>query len=180
MKKPHTILLEHMTEEDYASSKAFIEETAKAGIPRDVYSGVRFSGPLASFEAADTWVDNPYRNGIALAGDAASASDPSWGQGLSLTLRDSRILAEALLTSNDWEEAGKAYAREHDRHYGVMHGVTGAMTEMFLRAGPEAEARRARALPRIAEDPMRVPDHLFGGPDLPWNEDLRTRFFGED
>ena len=43
-----------------------------------------------------------------------------------------------------------------------------------------ADARRNRALPLVAQDPMRVPDHLFSGPDLPWNEGIRRVFFGED
>lgn len=158
----------------------FEDETLKAGAPADLYSSVRFSGPLASFDAADTWVDHPYRDGIALIGDAAAANDPAWGQGLSLSLRDARVLAEALLSTNDWNEAGHSYAREHDRHYGVIHDVTRAMTEMFIRSGPEADARRARALPQFGEDPTRVPDHVFSGPDLPWNNAMRRRFYGED
>jgi hypothetical protein len=36
-----------------------------------------------------------------------------------------------------------------------------------------------RRLPRIAEDPTRVPDHIFSGPDLPFDEQVRARFFGE-
>lgn len=85
-----------------------------------------------------------------------------------------------MAATDDWEEAGRAYAREHDRHYGVTHGVTEAMTDMFLRSGPEAHARRARALPRITGDPTRAPNHLFSGPDLPWSEEIRARFYGED
>jgi hypothetical protein len=54
------------------------------------------------------------------------------------------------------------------------------MTDMFLRSGPEAHARRARALPRITGDPTRAPNHLFSGPDLPWSEEIRARFYGED
>jgi menaquinone-9 beta-reductase len=45
------------------------------------------AGPLASFEGADVWVDQPYKNGVALIGDAAAANDPCFGCGLSLTLR---------------------------------------------------------------------------------------------
>jgi hypothetical protein len=29
------------------------------------------------------------------------------------------------------------------------------------------------------EDMTRVPDHLFGGPELPLDETVRSRFFGE-
>ena len=46
--------------------------------------------------------------------------------------------------------------------------------------GPEAEARLARALPLLAQDGSRVPDHLFSGPDLPVDETVRRRFFGEE
>jgi 2-polyprenyl-6-methoxyphenol hydroxylase-like FAD-dependent oxidoreductase len=49
----------------------------------------------------ETWVDHPYRDGLVLVGDAAAASDPTWGQGLSLTSRDVRVLAEKLLSAND-------------------------------------------------------------------------------
>jgi len=56
-----------------------------------------------------------------LAGDAAASNDPSWGQGLSLTLRDVRVLRDRLLATSDWETACRDYAREHDRHYGVIH-----------------------------------------------------------
>ena len=46
---------------------------------------------------------------------------------------------------------------------------------MFYESSPEACEMRARALPRIAEDPTRIPDHLFTGPDEPitaWHDAL--------
>jgi 2-polyprenyl-6-methoxyphenol hydroxylase-like FAD-dependent oxidoreductase len=48
------------------------------------------AGPLATFDATDNWVEHPYANGVAPIGDAASTSDPTWGQGMSLALRDVR------------------------------------------------------------------------------------------
>lgn len=48
-----------------------------------------------------------------------------------------------------------------------------------VEGGIAASALRARAMPRIAEDPTRVPDHIFSGPELPLNEQVRARFFGE-
>jgi hypothetical protein len=62
----------------------------------------------------------------------------------------------------------------------VIHEVARWFTSMFLETGPEADARRMRAFPRIAEDPTRVPDHLFSGPELPFDDAVRRRFFGED
>jgi hypothetical protein len=34
-------------------------------------------------------------------------------------------------------------------------------------------------MPLITQDPTRVPDHLFSGPDLPASDQVRARFFGE-
>ena len=138
------------------------------------------AGPLATFEGADNWVEHPYREGVALLGDAAASSDPAWGQGLSLAVRGARILRDALLGNEDWDKAGEEYAREQHRIYDKTRTVTGWFREFFLVGGHAADARRQRALPLIAEDPTRVPDLMFGGPDIPVAANARERFFGED
>jgi menaquinone-9 beta-reductase len=158
----------------------FIEESVKAGAAPEWYAGARPVDPLATLEGAETWVPHPYKDGVVLIGDAASSSDPTWGQGLSLTLRDVRVLRDQLLTQQDWEAAGHAYAQEHDRYYGVIHLADNWWTELFLAVGPEAEARRAKALPLIAQDSTRAPDHIVSGPELPADETVRRRFFGEE
>jgi 2-polyprenyl-6-methoxyphenol hydroxylase-like FAD-dependent oxidoreductase len=125
-------------------------------------------------------VEHPYKEGVALIGDAAAASDPNWGQGLPLTVRDVRVLRDCLLSDENWDAAGHAYATEHDRHYGVIYRVENWWAQMFFETGPVGEARRARMFPLIAQDPTRVPDHLTSGPDLPADETVRRRFFGEE
>lgn len=158
----------------------FIEESVRSGAPAEWYAGAKAVGPLATFDGADTWVEHPYKEGVVLIGDAAATSDPSWGQGLCLTVRDVRVLRDHLLSHENWDEAGHAYAAEHDRHYGVIHRVDNWVSQMFFETGPAAEARRARALPLIAQDPTRAPDHVASGPDLPADETVRRRFFGEE
>jgi 2-polyprenyl-6-methoxyphenol hydroxylase-like FAD-dependent oxidoreductase len=157
----------------------FVELSSATGMPRSYFEGARPAGPLATFDGADHWVDHPYRDGIALVGDAAGATDPSWGQGLSLTMRDVRVLRDALLADDDWDAAGNAYATEHDRYFGVVHTVAGWMTGFFFGRGPEADARRARAFPLIAQDPARMPDTLLSGPDHPLSDEMRQRFYAE-
>jgi hypothetical protein len=61
-----------------------------------------------------------------------------------------------------------------------MHTMNQWFNAMYLATGPEADARRARAMPLIGEDPTRQPDSLFAGPDFPADEAARKRFFGED
>jgi 2-polyprenyl-6-methoxyphenol hydroxylase-like FAD-dependent oxidoreductase len=158
----------------------FIEESVRSGAPAEWYAGAKAVGPLATFDGADTWVEHPYQNGVALIGDAAAASDPTWGQGLCLTVRDVRVLRDHLLSHENWDEAGHAYAAEHDRHYGVIHTVDNWVSQMFFETGPAGEARRARAFPLLARDPTRAPDHVLSGPDLPLDETVRRRFFGEE
>jgi menaquinone-9 beta-reductase len=156
----------------------FLDESTKIA-PPEFYAGARAADPLASFDAADTWVDHPYRAGVALIGDAAAASDPTYGQGMSLTMRDARVLSDHLLASDDWEAAAHAYARNHDSYYQVTHRVDGWFNELLLTQGSEASARRERAFSLMAEDPTRIPDHVISGPDLPADETVRRRFFGE-
>jgi menaquinone-9 beta-reductase len=150
-----------------------------AGMPARWYDGAEPAGPLACFEAADTWVEHPRGDGVVLVGDAAAASDPSWGCGLSLTLRDVRVLRDRLLAVSDWDRAAHAYAAEHDRHYGAIHRLTDWMRTMFYDPGPAGTAHRERAFPYLAEDAQRIPDVVGLGPEAPSDEAARRRLFGE-
>jgi len=158
----------------------FVGESVRAGAPAEFYAEAKAIGPLATFDGADSWVEHPYKDGLALIGDAGAASDPTWGEGLSLVMRDVRVLRDNLLSYDDWDAAGHAYAEEHDRHYGVIHTLDNWLSEFFLTLSPEAEARRAKALPLIAQDGSRIPD-LFGlGPEATVDEIARRRLFGEE
>jgi 2-polyprenyl-6-methoxyphenol hydroxylase-like FAD-dependent oxidoreductase len=158
----------------------FIAEAIRTGAPAAFFTSARAVGPLATFEGADTWVEHPYRDGIVLIGDAAASNDPSFGSGLSLTVRDARVLRDALLRHEDWNVAGHAYAEEHDRYYSILHTVTQWVGQLIYDPGPEADACRARAVPLLGQDATRMPDHLFSGPDHPVDETTRRRLFGEE
>ena len=156
----------------------FTESTIDVGAPPEWYEGSEKIGPLAMFDTSDTWVDHPHRDNVVLIGDAASSNDPTWGNGQSLVFRGVRVLRDALLGTSDWTEAGDAYAEEHVRYYGSIHRITNWLVEMYLEVGPEADARRVRALSRPREERFR-PDHMGEGPEAPSDEDARRRFFGE-
>lgn len=158
----------------------YLDNCKRVGMNSSFYEGAKPAGPLATFDGAEVWVEHPYRDGVALVGDAAAASDPSWGQGLGMTLRDVRVLRDHLLATEDWNAAGHAYAAEHERHARATQLANTWYTQLYLETGPEADARRARAMPLIAQDPTRQPDTLFSGPDVPLNEEVRKRFFAEE
>lgn len=157
----------------------FLEECVRSGLPAELFAGALAAGPLATFDGADSWVDHPFRAGIALIGDAAATCDPTWGQGLSLTLRDARALRDALLNDVDWDSAGRAYAADHDRCFDRIRTVESWFTRLFLEPGPDADALRERVLPQLASDPLVLPDTIFSGPDLaPPTTDHWTRIVG--
>jgi 2-polyprenyl-6-methoxyphenol hydroxylase-like FAD-dependent oxidoreductase len=159
---------------------AFRAACDAANVPAQWLENATPVGPLAAFSGADAWVPHPYREGVALLGDAAASSDPTWGCGLSLTLRDVRTLSERLLASDDWDAAAHAYAEEHDRYYGRLHTLEAWLSRGFFDVGPEADARRGRIFARAFTEAGRIPDIVARGPDSPCDEAARRRFFGED
>ena len=161
------------------STSRFVAEALNSGIPPEYYEGARASGPLASFISADHWVETPYCDGVVLIGDAASASDPIWGQGLSLTCRDARVLTDLLRENRDWAAACREYAWAHDQYFTNLREADNCMREILVDRGPEADARRARALPRVAQGIAQMPDQGFCGPDEPFDEADRRRLFGD-
>ena len=159
--------------------EAFVHACLACGAPADWFTGAESAGPLAEFEGASAWVEHPYRGGIALVGDAAGASDPSFGNGLSLTLRDVRVLRDNLLGQEDREAAGHAYAAEHDHYFGALRRLEGWFTDLLHEVGPEADTRRARVFPVLDAEPDRLPDIVGLGPDAPSDETARRRLFVE-
>ncbi len=158
----------------------FLEGARRAGVPDDAFGSAEVSGPLASFNCAVKWVEHPYRNGLALIGDAAAESDPSWGQGLGLAIHDAKLLSQNLITNENWEEAGNAYAVQHDRDFGIIHTFENWMSQVLIKTGSEADARREKILPMWGEDPSRNPEAILNGPGTLLDEAVRKRFFCED
>lgn len=117
-------------------------------------AAARPAGPCLSYPNHDTWMDTPCVPGAVLLGDAAGYNDPVIGQGLSITLRDARILRDLLCEGSPWDVALFApYAeerRERMRRLRFAAAITSALDCEFDAA---ARARRARYLERLAGDP---------------------------
>lgn len=157
-----------------------IELSVQTGAPAKMYEGAKQAGPVATFDGHDSYVEHPYKDGVALVGDAAQTSDQTWGQGLSITLRDARELRDALLATEDWDAAGHKYAERANWCFQQIRKVEEWMTLVFMAQDAEANAARAKALPRIAVDPMVLPDTHIVGPELsPADDAAYARLFGE-
>ena len=149
--------------------------------PLEVYENASPAGPLATFDGRTTWVESAYRNGVALVGDAAANTDPTWGQGLSMALRDARVLKEQLLacTKIGMKQEKHTPKRENNTSAWYTRWRTGRL-QLLMDTGPEADARRSRAMRSWREDRTRNPDTFLSGPGEPLSESDRRRFFGED
>jgi 2-polyprenyl-6-methoxyphenol hydroxylase-like FAD-dependent oxidoreductase len=158
---------------------AFLEACRSTGLPAEWFHGVEVIGPLAEFEGADQAVESPRMPSLALIGDAAAATDPSWGCGLSKTLVDVETLSRHLLDTADWDRALERYAHEHNDYYGKLHNVLSWMTELIWTGGSLADERRARVFPRMRSDPTGFPDAVGQGPFGPCDERARQLVLGE-
>jgi 2-polyprenyl-6-methoxyphenol hydroxylase-like FAD-dependent oxidoreductase len=121
-------------------------------VPPSWLQDVKFASPLAQFSGADRWTPHPARSGVALIGDAAAKPDPFHGCGMSLALRDARVLAENLLSEPDWNIAVENYATEHDRYYNALRSLEHWVTDLLWDTGDAAAARRLRLLPASRPD----------------------------
>jgi len=150
------------------------------GVPPAWFVPAVTAGPLAAYPAAAKWVELPYYPGIVLVGDAAGAPNPSFGCGLSLALRDVRVLSDGLLAAQDWEGVGRHYAHTHADYFARLHAKETWMTTLFFSQGPAANRRRAFVMGLHAKEPDRDLDMIGTGPDERYDERARQRFFGED
>jgi 2-polyprenyl-6-methoxyphenol hydroxylase-like FAD-dependent oxidoreductase len=162
-----------------ARAEEFIAGCRATNVPAEWFDGLNVIGPLAEFEGADHWVPSPSRPGLALIGDAAGATDPSWGCGLSKTMVDVEALAGQLAGTDDWDAALRNYSAMHDDYFGKLHDILSWMTTLIWSGGPEADARRARVLPRMQQDPTGFPDPGGQGPFGPCDDRARRLVLGE-
>jgi 2-polyprenyl-6-methoxyphenol hydroxylase-like FAD-dependent oxidoreductase len=158
---------------------AFVDGLRGTMIPPGWIEGAKVAGPLAEFEGADTWITSPAKRGLALVGDAAGATDPSWGNGLSKSVLDADTLASCLSATDDWDAALDAYAKKHDDYYKKLHDILAAMTFLFWSPGEEADARRTRVFGKMKENPMGGwPDASGLGPFGPADEKACNKLRG--
>jgi 2-polyprenyl-6-methoxyphenol hydroxylase-like FAD-dependent oxidoreductase len=126
-------------------------------------------GPFNSFSNEDHWIEDPTAAGVVLIGDAAGHNDPIIGQGLSIALRDVRLVSEILLTGKRDQASFRPYVEERFERMRRLR-VT-ARFAVLLRAqyGEDARLRRQRAGRRMRVDKMLSPGPaaLIGPEKLP-------------
>jgi len=167
--------------------EAFLAAFRLASLPASEHlAGARPAGPCNSYPNEDTWTDVVAVDGVVLIGDAAGSNDPIIGQGLSITLRDVRLVRDALLGERDWSPATFApYAAERAERMRRLRFSASVVAQMENEFGDAARARRRCARERQLEDPtLLLPLFAaFLGPEAvppeTFTEETRRRLFAE-
>lgn len=150
------------------------------GVPHsDAIARGRPIGPCRSYPSQDAWVDLPVAEGVVLIGDAAGYNDPILGQGLSVTLRDARMVGDALLGSDGWRTTiFDDYVSERRERLRRLRITARVATVLFARFEPEDIERRGRIFQRIAADPSigLLLATAYAGPDRIPEQFFRQEF----
>jgi 2-polyprenyl-6-methoxyphenol hydroxylase-like FAD-dependent oxidoreductase len=152
----------------------------------DAIAGGQVAGPCQGYPNADTWVDEPLAPGVVLIGDAAGHNDPTIGQGLSITMRDVRMVADAISTADDWSDGLFAdYATERRERMRRLRQSGRLTSKLRCEFGAAADATRAEVWGRIGKNrsvalPLLVPFiGPFGVPDETFEDSAIKRLFGD-
>ena len=83
--------------------------------------------------------------GLVFVGDAAGWDDPITGQGLSIALRDIRVLSELLTATDRWDRAALApYGQERGERMRRLRFCSAMSASIANEFGPAADERRLR------------------------------------
>ncbi len=124
-----------------------------------VFRAARPRHGWASFPLQDTWTACPAVPGAVLIGDAAGYSDPIIGQGLTVAVRDARLVGDALLADPHWDvETFRPFVTERAERMRRLRATAEATTRLRAGFSPEGRRRRDAAFARFAADPAaRLP-----------------------
>jgi 2-polyprenyl-6-methoxyphenol hydroxylase-like FAD-dependent oxidoreductase len=121
----------------------------------DLLADATPAGPCSYYLGSDSWTDRPFADGVVLIGDAAGWNDPVIGEGLSVTMRDVRLVSEAMLASDDWVPSTfEPYAAERTERMRRLRMTAHVATELRCTFTPEAAARRLAVGEQMMGDPL--------------------------
>lgn len=148
----------------------FIADLAGAGVDElaATVARARPAGPCAAFPGTDTWADTPYADGVVLVGDAAGHSDPAIGCGLSIALRDVRLVRDLVLAGARSAADFAAYGEERRERMRRLRLVARLVISAAVDPTGDRSARRRRLAEAAATfDPTLFPLLLamFTGPE---------------
>jgi len=136
-------------------AKTFLEAFRVDAIPDcERFVDAKPAGPCAAYPMFDSWSDAVVADGVVFAGDAAGFSDPTIGQGLSIALRDARMIRDVLLGGEDWsDEAFAPYVEERAERMRRLRFIVQVFTDAHIPLGVDAVSERRRRKNLMMRDP---------------------------
>jgi 2-polyprenyl-6-methoxyphenol hydroxylase-like FAD-dependent oxidoreductase len=125
-------------------------------------------GPCRSFKNSDTITEHIALPGVVLVGDSAGHNDPLIGQGLSITLRDVRMVRDTLLEGEDWSPSAFAdYANDRRERMRRLRLAAGMQAKIEAEFGEGPREFRKQFFEALAIDPNLGAGitAALGGPD---------------
>jgi 2-polyprenyl-6-methoxyphenol hydroxylase-like FAD-dependent oxidoreductase len=151
-------------------AKAFLEAFRVDAIPdSERFVDASPAGPCAAYPMFDSWSDAVAADGVVFAGDAAGFSDPTIGQGLSIALRDARMIRDVLLGGEDWSrEAFAPYVEERTERMRRLRFIVQVFTDAHIPLGLDAvsERRRRKNMMMRDSDLFMLVAAMTCGPEL--------------
>jgi 2-polyprenyl-6-methoxyphenol hydroxylase-like FAD-dependent oxidoreductase len=108
------------------------------------------AGPCATYPGDDTWTDAPYADGVVLIGDAAGHNDPIIGEGLSIALRDARIVRDLVLDGARTRAAFQPYGEERATRMERLRLIADVLAVTQAEDADNRPARRAFVVDKMA------------------------------
>ncbi|MCU1429921.1 MAG: monooxygenase FAD-binding protein [Actinomycetia bacterium] len=138
------------------------------------------AGPLATYPGDDSWVDEPFAEGVVLVGDAAGFNNPIIGQGLSISMRDVRTVRDIVRADLELD-AFAAYASERVERMRRLREAARLMAATFSDECDNRDARRAKFFELQQSEPLMLGLLIatFGGPEVGPEEAFDGRLVAE-
>jgi menaquinone-9 beta-reductase len=164
------------------AAERFLQAFDRAALPGgSALSRGRPAGPCHGYPNNDVWID-PAAPGIVLIGDAAGHNDPSGGQGISIALKDARLVCEALNTTKAWTpQAFAPYVSQRREQMRRLRFSTRLLAIYRMEFTVEARRRRLKGRERMAADPelmlpfVAMQKGPFAVPSEAFSERIRGR-----
>jgi 2-polyprenyl-6-methoxyphenol hydroxylase-like FAD-dependent oxidoreductase len=168
------------------ATERFLQAFDRPSIPHGgSLSQAQPAGPCHGYPNNDVWIDNPVAPGIVLIGDAAGHNDPSGGQGISIALKDARLVCEALNTTKAWTpETFAPYASQRREQMRRLRFSARLLSTYRMEFTDQARQRRRMGRKRMVADPelalpfMALQKGPFAVPSEAFSEHIWDRLLG--
>lgn len=152
-----------------SATERFLETLSLRSYPHaEVLAAATPAGPCATYPGDDTWTDAPFADGVVLVGDSAGYNDPIIGEGLSIAMRDARIVRDLVTDGARSPKDFGSYGEERVERMRRLRLIADVVAAVQIEDGGDRQARRRWLGKKLATtDPKVFPLLIgsFSGPE---------------